>query len=522
MKTESRQLQPISVPGSIGADEVRARWRFIDLRPSRTGTQKVPVPAPPLVDALALVLAAVITQVSSGSLGMPVHGLGWSLAFPAVTFAVIALRGQYRPRIGPHFLDQVRRALEAAAAAAVLVTFARVVIANGPQVGSEAIQAFLIQAALLTVLRGAAHVGNVVNLKQGGGAPTLILGAGRVGHLIAARLLARPQLGLRPVGFVDDLPYDVEDASAVPVLGSTKTVEDLVRSEGITHAILSFSTAHHEADLAISRRLRELGVAISVVPRLFEDLSDWIEVNRVAGLPLLTTYPSRSHSWLLAFKYALDPLMAIVALVLTAPVMALAALATRLSAGSPVLFRQVRTGHDGRPFEIFKFRTMRGDPARDGEADTEWAAAIAEGRALNGNSHNGHDSALSSNGLGGAGSLELGDRTTRVGYLLRRFGIDELPQLFNVARGQMSMVGPRPERQSYVDRFEGTIHRYAERHRMKPGITGWAQVNGLRGPTSLADRVEWDNYYIQNWSVWLDIKIVLMTFVAIFRSKHVA
>jgi lipopolysaccharide/colanic/teichoic acid biosynthesis glycosyltransferase len=111
-------------------------------------------------------------------------------------------------------------------------------------------------------------------------------------------------------------------------------------------------------------------------------------------------------------------------------------------------------------------------------------------------------------------------RITRVGRFLRATSIDELPQLFNVVRGQMSIVGPRPERETYVSQFEDAIHRYSERHRMKPGITGWAQVNGLRGPTSLDERVEWDNYYIENWSLWLDAKIMLMTFMAVVRGSE--
>jgi lipopolysaccharide/colanic/teichoic acid biosynthesis glycosyltransferase len=112
------------------------------------------------------------------------------------------------------------------------------------------------------------------------------------------------------------------------------------------------------------------------------------------------------------------------------------------------------------------------------------------------------------------------DRTTPVGRLLRKLSLDELPQLWNVVRGDMSLIGPRPERTSYVHQFEYSIYRYGERHRVKSGITGWAQVHGLRGKTSLADRVEWDNYYIENWSLWLDVKIVLLTFVAVFRFRE--
>ena len=173
-----------------------------------------------------------------------------------------------------------------------------------------------------------------------------------------------------------------------------------------------------------------------------------------------------------------------------------AAIATRLSVGSPVLFRQRRIGRDGREFEMLKLRTMRGAPS-DGEADSDWA--------------------LEQLGETVEASTIQPDRTTRSGRLFRALSIDELPQLFNVLAGDMSLVGPRPERTHYVRRFEQNVYRYNDRHRVKSGITGWAQVHGLRGKTSLTDRVEWDNYYIENWSLWLDVKIMLMTVWAVRR-----
>jgi lipopolysaccharide/colanic/teichoic acid biosynthesis glycosyltransferase len=178
--------------------------------------------------------------------------------------------------------------------------------------------------------------------------------------------------------------------------------------------------------------------------------------------------------------------------------MAGAAVAVAVSLGRPILYRQRRVGLDGRPFDILKFRTMR--PA----GETSPAAAgdlVAEGIA--------------------PGGVEGEDRRTRTGALLRTTSIDELPQLFNVIRGEMSLVGPRPERPELVALFEERVYRYDERHRVKAGITGWAQVHGLRGNTSLADRVEWDNYYIENWSLWLDVKILLMTFTAVLHHRGV-
>ena len=186
-------------------------------------------------------------------------------------------------------------------------------------------------------------------------------------------------------------------------------------------------------------------------------------------------------------KYAADRLLAAGLLVLASPVMLGAALAVWLSLGRPLFFKQRRVGRDGREFDMLKFRTMRAPEGDDGAE-----LPLAEDTA--------------------PGGVEGVDRRTPVTAFLRRLSIDELPQLVNVLVGHMSIVGPRPERTHYVRLFEESVYRYGDRHRVKSGITGWSQVNGLRGKTSLADRVEWDNYYIENWSLWLDFKILLLTF----------
>jgi lipopolysaccharide/colanic/teichoic acid biosynthesis glycosyltransferase len=180
-----------------------------------------------------------------------------------------------------------------------------------------------------------------------------------------------------------------------------------------------------------------------------------------------------------------------------------------LTMGRPLFYRQMRVGVDGHLFEMLKFRTMSGRPEDSGEADVDWAV-----KELG----DGDGEAASQDGQA---QKETGavDRRTPIGRLLRKFSLDELPQLINVLLGDMSLVGPRPERVSYVERFEGRVYRYEDRHRVKSGITGWAQVNGLRGKTSLADRVEWDNHYVENWSPWLDLKIVLLTIVCVVSGK---
>jgi lipopolysaccharide/colanic/teichoic acid biosynthesis glycosyltransferase len=183
-----------------------------------------------------------------------------------------------------------------------------------------------------------------------------------------------------------------------------------------------------------------------------------------------------------------------------APVLGVVALAIKLSSPGPIFFHQKRVGIDGHEFEMLKFRTMREAPDAT-ENDAAWAA-----RALG----SAKDDAVAD---------EAADRRTRPGRFLRRWSLDELPQILNVVNGDMSLVGPRPERVGYVRAFEQHVYRYGDRHRVKSGLTGWAQVNGLRGETSLDDRIEWDNYYVENWSPLLDLKILVLTLPAVFGGR---
>ena len=225
-------------------------------------------------------------------------------------------------------------------------------------------------------------------------------------------------------------------------------------------------------------------------------IRDRTRLERLGGIPLISVHPSDPRSWQFEVKYALDRVFAAIAVLLASPLLLFAAIGTLLTLGRPILFRQPRIGIDGREFDMLKFRTMR--PPAD-PADHRFQEALERDVA--------------------PGGVEGEDRRTRFGSFLRASSIDELPQLLNVLRGEMSMIGPRPERPEFVERFEGEVHRYSDRLRVKSGITGWAQIHGLRGKTSLADRVEWDNYYIENWSPWLDLKIVFGTVLAVFRDR---
>ena len=259
---------------------------------------------------------------------------------------------------------------------------------------------------------------------------------------------------------------------------------------------LGFSSAPDRLLIPLVRDCEELGVEVSMVPRLFESVNVRIALDHLGGLPLFGLRTIDPKGWQFALKHSLDRVGAAVLLAALGPIMAAVTLAVRLSSPGPILFRQWRVGRDGREFEMLKFRTMRvADPADEVEAKEFTPSDI------------------------GPGGVEGADRRTPIGGFLRRTSLDELPQLLNVLRGDMSLVGPRPERPMFVDMFGERITRYDDRHRVRSGITGWAQVNGLRGKTSLRDRVEWDNYYIENWSLALDLQILLRTLLAPFTAK---
>ncbi|HEX4626721.1 MAG TPA: exopolysaccharide biosynthesis polyprenyl glycosylphosphotransferase, partial [Solirubrobacteraceae bacterium] len=257
--------------------------------------------------------------------------------------------------------------------------------------------------------------------------------------------------------------------------------------------ILAPSSAPDRGLRPVVRQAEELGVELSIVPRLFDETTNRIVLEHIGGLPVFALREVDPKGWQFLIKHTFDRVGALLLLVLLSPVFAAAAIAVRLSSPGPVLFRQQRLGRDGQVFDLLKFRSMRVGPPAAASVDVD-----AE-----------H----------GPGGVEGADRRTRVGIWLRRLSIDELPQLLNVLRGEMSMVGPRPERPELVELFEEIVDRYADRHRVRSGITGWAQVHRFRGKTSMVDRVEWDNYYIQNWSLWLDFKILLMTPAAVLLGS---
>lgn len=427
------------------------------------------------------------------------HAYAWALAYSVVALIVLRARGSYQFRLGASIVVEVGRIIAATAVAAMIIISARAFVDGGSHVGLLGARLWVCS----TVFLSAGRIGIAVEARRlwthaHALRPTLVLGAGDVGRLIARRLRDRPELGLRPVGHLDDQPRPGSDED-LPVLGGTADLESVIATHRVSHVIITFSLAADAGTRKLMQRCKELGTQVLVVPRLYEEMTQRLTIEHVGAIPLIRVEQPDPGGWQFATKYAFDRVLAALLILCFAPVLAMIVLLVKFSSDGPILFRQKRVGLDGQEFTMFKFRSMRGEPDDAGEADAQWAAAIR--------------------GESGESAPALADRTTYVGRVLRQSSIDELPQLFNVLRGEMSIVGPRPERVNYARDFETLVYRYGERHRVKSGITGWAQVQKLRGETSLADRVEWDNFYIENWSLLLDLKILLMTLPAFGGSR---
>jgi Undecaprenyl-phosphate glucose phosphotransferase len=306
----------------------------------------------------------------------------------------------------------------------------------------------------------------------------LIAGAGDLGRLVADKLIEHRELGFKVVGFLDDRAGDHIGYRGLPVLGTLTEGSEILRQEKIDHLYIALPLEEHIKMLALVETTGREGVDVHVVPDLLQFIALRARLENLDGVPIisLNDVPLRGINSLL--KRTIDVMISGTALLgLSLPFLIIAGLIRRTSPG-PVFYTQERMGLDGRAFQVYKFRSMY-EGAED-ETGPIWA----------------HDN---------------DPRCTPIGRFLRRWDVDELPQLWNVLRGDMSIVGPRPERPYFVEQFKHRIPQYMLRHKVKAGITGWAQVNGWRGNTSLEKRIEYDLYYIENWSVGLDLKIMWLT-----------
>ncbi len=314
----------------------------------------------------------------------------------------------------------------------------------------------------------------------------LIVGTGEVGQLLIQKVQHAPHLGYDPVGFVDTNGLTGE-VLGLPILGTVADLSWILDRYEVDEVLIAIPDAPTDRLMEVISQCDRSRIGIRVFPDVFQIIASEVSIGDLDGLPMLTVRDVALRGWKLTLKRAFDLVLGTFFLIAVSPVMVLIAILVKLDSPGPALFVQERTGLDARPFPVIKFRTMRVDA--EAQTGPVWARA--------------------------------GDpRCTRLGALLRKYSLDELPQFINVVLGDMSLVGPRPERPVFVEEFRQRIPRYMDRHREKAGLTGWAQVNGLRGDTSIEERTKYDLWYVENWSVLLDLKIIIRTAFRIFRDPN--
>ncbi|MCD6093917.1 MAG: undecaprenyl-phosphate glucose phosphotransferase, partial [Candidatus Omnitrophica bacterium] len=315
----------------------------------------------------------------------------------------------------------------------------------------------------------------------------LIVGTDRLAREVAQKINRHLEFGLNIVGFLGRKPEQVgEGIDGIKVLATYADIKNIISEKGIDEVIIALPFEEEKLMRTILGSISNEMVDIKVVPDLSQFFTLRKGVEELDGLPIINLRESPLYGWNGVIKRLFDIIGSFIAIMVFSPLMLFIIIVMKFTSPGPIFYKQKRMSLDGRSFDILKFRSMR----VNAEEET-----------------------------GAVWTKENDPRRTRLGVFLRRTSLDELPQFFSVLRGEMSLVGPRPERPVLVEQFRQHIPRYMLRHKIKAGMTGWAQVHGWRGNTSLEKRIEYDLYYIENWSLWLDLKIILKTIPAVLKGK---
>lgn len=440
-----------------------------------------------------LLLADLLLVVASwlGAYALRFHaGLEAPLGVPPLEPYLVALaailpvwtwvfrsRGLYAPRRTDSTLSEIGSVLAGATTVVVLLVvatffvrsyfFSRGVIVSFWVLSIVSVSAFRVVARefLRMLHRNGRNLSSV-----------LVVGAGPLAEQVIDRVNEHPEAGLRVVGVLGNDPR-VPRVGGVPVLGRYEQLRKVLALCGASQVVLALPREDHDQLESLLDVLDDELVDLRLVPDLLHIATLRSSVEDFDGLPVISLRDSPLVGWSAIQKRVFDVVVSALLLAVFSPLLAVLALVIRFTCGAPVLYVQDRMGLDGRVFRMLKFRTMVLDAEHDGPV---WA-------------------------------LTADPRTTRIGGFLRRAGFDEFPQLWNVLRGDMSLVGPRPERPVFIEQFRREVPGYMLRHKVKAGLTGWAQVHRWRGDTSVHERIEHDLYYIRNWSLGLDVRILLMT-----------
>jgi exopolysaccharide biosynthesis polyprenyl glycosylphosphotransferase len=408
-----------------------------------------------------------------------------TLSMAGITVAIFAVGGFYDARRHLSFLDELPGLLGRLLAASAVVALASdwrhdSMLHVGAFMHSVAISGGLVLVGRLLSRR----VVLVARRRRWVSHATIVVGHGPVAVEIAGILQRYPQYGLRFAGLVDDLPpaagYD-----RTSWLGNLDKLEELIQYTETDVVVVADTTVEDERLMEVVRRSTIMTCDLLVVPRLHDAHTQVGTPDHIGAIPIMRIRRPTLTGPRWALKRTFDIVFAATALAALSPLLLVCATAVYLEGGREILFRQPRIGRFGKQFDVIKFRSMR--PTPEADSATTW-------------------------------SIANDPRVGPVGRFMRRTSLDELPQLWNILRGDMTVVGPRPERPFFVERFSAEHPHYVHRHRVPAGLTGLAQVSGLRGDTSISDRARFDNYYIENWSPWLDFKVIVRTVAEVVRG----
>ncbi|MFI1192426.1 sugar transferase [Micromonospora sp. NPDC020750] len=407
-----------------------------------------------------------------------------TLVMAALTVTVFAVGGLYRARRHTSLLDELPSLTGRLLACGAVVAIIAAIRHDSADDAAGFMRGVGVSAGLVIVSRAVTRsLAGMARRRRWVEHNAIVIGSGPVAAELARMLRRYPRYGLRFVGCVD--AAGAHAPGRLPVIGTLDDLERMVELVECEVLIIADPSCPEPALMELLRRPASSGCDLWAVPRLWGSRTHDGNPDHIGAIPIVKVGDTTFSGPRWAVKRASDVVIASVALVALSPVLLLCALATYLEDRRGIFFLQERVGRHGRLFRVVKFRSMR--PVDEHESRTNWSIA--------------HDR-----------------RVGPVGRFLRRTSLDELPQLWNILRGDMSVVGPRPERPHFVEQFSAQYPQYAMRHRVPVGLTGLAQVSGLRGDTPISDRARFDNYYIENWSLWLDVKVILRTVAEVFRG----
>jgi exopolysaccharide biosynthesis polyprenyl glycosylphosphotransferase len=407
----------------------------------------------------------------------------------ATMLAIFFLARLYHQRRAVSRIDQAYTIAASISIGVVMTNGLTSIVLKGTDIGSDYPRQMILYVwlfSIIGVLIGRElHRQLAVRLRVMGLARdrVVIVGSGEIAQALVQHIQHNPQLGYRIVGAVNG--PSVESVAGVPIIGTPDDLPRLIDQYQVDEVIIALPDVERLELTRLVAQCQRGRVSIKIYPDLFAYMEGGMSVDELGGLPLLSVRDVALRGWKLTLKRAVDVLGATLGLIVLSPFLLLTAILVKLGSPGPAFFCQERTGLDGRPFPMIKFRSMRSDAEKTGP-----------------------------------GWTTQGDpRVTRLGSWMRKHNWDEWPNLINVLLGHMSLVGPRPEQVHFVEQFQQHIPRYMERHREKSGMTGWAQVNGMRGDTSIEERIKYDLWYVEHWSIGLDIKIIIRTGLQMLLGK---